>query len=129
MRVLYMSGYSQEIIDGYGAMDFGQGFLQKPFTKKFGNQGPQVVRCRHVLAALTVILASLCVGRYRVNYVLKFPERWLPPAWALLFIAERHHRIDPCGAFCWQVRRQKRYEDQKRCYTKNGHGIGGTDAV
>jgi hypothetical protein len=56
LRVLYMSGYSQEIIDGYGAMDFGQGFLQKPFTKKrFSNQGPQVV-----LAALTVILASLC---------------------------------------------------------------------
>jgi two-component system cell cycle sensor histidine kinase/response regulator CckA len=34
MRVLYMSGYSQEIIDGYGAMDFGQGFLQKPSQKK-----------------------------------------------------------------------------------------------
>jgi hypothetical protein len=60
MRVLYMSWYSQEIIDGYGAMDFGQGFLQKPFAKKFGNQGPRVVRCRHVLAALTVILALLC---------------------------------------------------------------------
>ena len=57
-RVLYM-GYSPEIIDGYGGMDFGQG-LQKPFTKKFGNQGPRVVRCRHVLAVLTVTLASLC---------------------------------------------------------------------
>jgi CheY-like chemotaxis protein len=34
MRVLYMSGYSHAIIDGYGALDFGQGFLQKPFTKK-----------------------------------------------------------------------------------------------
>lgn len=34
MRVLYMSGYSHDIIDRYGAMDFGQGFLQKPFTKK-----------------------------------------------------------------------------------------------
>jgi len=34
MRVLYMSGYSHDIIDRYGAMDSGQDFLQKPFTKK-----------------------------------------------------------------------------------------------
>ncbi|MGB7846337.1 MAG: PAS domain S-box protein [Candidatus Acidiferrum sp.] len=34
MRVLYMSGYSHETIDRYGAMDFGQDYLQKPFTKK-----------------------------------------------------------------------------------------------
>jgi hypothetical protein len=33
-----MSGYSQEIIDGYGAMDFSQGFLQKPFTKNLATK-------------------------------------------------------------------------------------------
>jgi hypothetical protein len=38
MRVLYMSGYSQEIIDGYGAMDFSQSFLQKPFTKNLATK-------------------------------------------------------------------------------------------
>jgi len=34
LRVLYMSGYSHDIIDQYGAMDSGQDYLQKPFTKK-----------------------------------------------------------------------------------------------
>ena len=38
MRVLYMSGFSPEIIDGYGAMDFGQGFLQEPFTKNLATK-------------------------------------------------------------------------------------------
>jgi PAS domain S-box-containing protein len=34
LRVLYMSGYTDDTILRYGAMDSGQGFLQKPFTKK-----------------------------------------------------------------------------------------------
>jgi len=34
MRVLYISGYSHEIINRYGAMDSGHHYLQKPFTKK-----------------------------------------------------------------------------------------------
>jgi hypothetical protein len=29
-----MSGYSHDIIDQYGAMNPGQDFLQKPFTKR-----------------------------------------------------------------------------------------------
>jgi PAS domain S-box-containing protein len=34
MRVLYMSGYTDDTILRYGALDPGQAFLQKPFTMK-----------------------------------------------------------------------------------------------
>ncbi len=48
MRVLYISGYSHDIIDRYGAMNSGQDFLQKPFTKK-----DLAVKVRELLDAST----------------------------------------------------------------------------
>lgn len=48
MRVLYMSGYSHDITDQYGAMNPGQDFLQKPYTKR-----ELAVNVRELLGAST----------------------------------------------------------------------------
>jgi CheY-like chemotaxis protein len=48
LRVLYMSGYTDDVILRYGTMDSGQGFLQKPFTKK-----DLVTKVRELLDAST----------------------------------------------------------------------------